>query len=223
MQSAPGSLVLLAAVASIAHAQSPFDEPEPPPTKWDVHVHDDRDWLGAHGVHPDGRHLGLEWSRDRIDGDCVVVFRRELAPGVVAKPHAIKPVDRPEPGLRPAFIYPSSPREWHSAFDAKSHPIPPGAKVGEWTVVASVDHGHDEIVVDDVEPGRRYEYALVPARRADAHDTYDAFGLGVVTGDVTAEPAWFYKWRWLYLALIALIAGALGLFAWRRRRNRTSA
>ncbi len=212
-------LVLVLVLAPRARAQSPFDAPEPPPTKWDLQVLDHRGWLGSHGVDPDGRHLGLRWSRDRVEGDCVVVFRRELPPGADVKPHGVKPVDRPGPGLRPAFVYPSSPREWHSAFDALSHPIPPGAKVGEWTVIASLDRDPEEPIVDEVEPGQAYEYALIPARRGEHPDTYDAFGLGVTTGAQTAEAGWFYPRRWFHLALIVVIAGALGAFAWRGRRR----
>ncbi len=213
------AVVLVLFVARVARAQSPFDAPEPPPAKWDLQVVEDRGWLGAHGVDPDGRHLGLRWSRDRVEGNCVVVFRRELPPGADAKAHGVKPVDRPGPGLRPAFIYPSSPREWHSAFDALSHPIPPGTKVGEWTVIASLDSDPDEPLVDEIEPGKAYEYALIPARRAEWPDTYGAFGLGVTTGALTAEPGWFYRRRWFHLALIVVIAGALGVFAWRGRKK----
>jgi hypothetical protein len=211
------SLAVAMLLAATAHAQG--GPPTVPATTWHLEVVYDRGWFGTHGVDPDGRHLGLRWTREPAREGAVVILRRKLPPGTDSEPHAARTIDRIGPLLVPAFVYPTSPHEYHPAFDAKANPIPPGTRVGDWTVVASVDSDPETPVVDEVESGVAYEYALLPATRADKPDTYDAFGDAIVTGAESAHTAWFDKRRWLHLALIGTVALALAAFTWLAKRR----
>jgi hypothetical protein len=201
------ALVIFALTAT-AHAQMT----DPPPrdnVQWLIEFVHDRGWFGAKGVDPDGRHIGISWKRvpERTQG--VLVLRRALPPGTELAARPIRAIDHPGPLLIPHFLWPSDLATYHPAFDARSNPIPPGSKVGEWTVVAYADGDPDDPIIDEVAPGVHYVYTLIPATRGPQSDTYSQFGDAILTDSVTAEPAWFLRRRWLHLALIAGIAAAL--------------
>jgi hypothetical protein len=189
-------------------------------TRWEIQMVYDRPWLGESGVDPDGHHLGITWTRTPAQLGAVLVLRREVA-NADAQSGTIHVTDHPGPILIPLFLYPSTYRtEYHPAFDANANAIPPGTELGEWTVVGSVDGDPEEPIIDEVEPGKHYVYALVPAARGEKPDTYDAFPANAVTTwSVSAKQGWFFRRRWAHLAMIGIIAAALFGFAYLARRK----
>lgn len=187
-----------------------------PATRWSLEVLYDQDWIGTRGVDPDGRHVGISWTREPPAATAVVVLRRQVDTDEPQR--AVRVADKNGHVLVPSFLYPSS-RAYHSAFDATLHPIPPGTELGEWTVVTAVDGDPERPIVDEVEPGAHYVYALAPAIRGAAPETFSFAGDAVVTPTVTAHAGWFNPRRWSHLALIAIIAAALGAFTWLAKRR----
>lgn len=210
------ALAILVLVCGVAHA----DEPAPPSTRWAVEVLYDQGFFSARGVEPDGRHVGISWTRTPAVTTPVLVLRRRVPGGTEAQGRPVRVVDPGGNALVPSFLYPSaSKNEYHPVYDAATNPLPVGATVGEWTVVGSTDGDPAEPIVDEVEPGT-YIYALVPAVRGAEPDTYVAFpGDAVTTWTVTPHAAWFNRRRWFHLALIAIIAGALFGYTWLARRK----
>ena len=145
----------------------------------------------------DGRHLGISWTRVRAHrAGTVLVLRRRIAGP-----------DVPGGATRIGGV--------------AGTPLPPGAALGAWTVVASVDGDPPAPILDEVDPGGRYVYALVPAVRGAAPDTYARFpGDAVTTWTVAPRATWFHRKRWLHLALIALVGASLLGFASLARRRR---
>jgi uncharacterized protein DUF6754 len=224
--------VILILLASGAAAQQRI-EPEirhelPAQTQWRIEVFYDQGWIGAKGVEPDGRHIGLGWTRDRIVDGSVLVLRRKLVPGEVTdKGHPLRVVDQngsvlaekflgtgPEPGVKPPGFTPGG------GVDAATTPIPPGTVLGDWTVVASSDGDHPDLITDEVEANAWYVYVLAPALRGTTPDTYVAFpGDAIQTWPLRAHSAWFNRRRWFHLALIGLIAASLGVYTWLAKRK----
>jgi hypothetical protein len=81
-----------------------------------------------------------------------------------------------------------------------------------WTLVAAV--AGDPTFVDEMEPGRRYSYAVVHAVEADTKDTYVAVSPPVFSKPIAPVPAFFHTDRWFFLLVIVVIAAAL--FAYMR-------
>lgn len=206
-------------VATAIAAAQMSDPPPRDPVQWQLEfVYDGR------GVSPDGAHLGLLWKRvpERTTG--VLVLRRAVPVGTEGVGRPVRAIDHPGPLLVPTFLYPSSPKVYHPAFDARGNAIPVGSKVGEWTVVAYADGDPQQPIVDEVETDTVYVYALIPATRAPDPDTYAVFGDAILTQAVVAEQAWFHR-RWVQVAVLGVILGTplLGLALRRRRRRRIAA
>lgn len=205
-------LLLLTGIAVAQERVQPeiIDKP-PAQTSWRIEVFYDQGWIGAKGVEPDGRHIGIGWTRDRIVDGAVLVLRRPLAPGETTdKGHPLRVVDANGSVLNKAF----------GGVDAATTPLPPGTVLGDWTVVASSDGDHPDLIADEVEPNTSYVYVLVPALRGDKPDTYAAFpGDAIQTWPLHAHTAWFNRRRWMHLALIGLIAVALGVYTWLAKRK----
>jgi hypothetical protein len=220
------ALPTLAVLCATASAQGQLIHPElipkdGPMTRWNIEMLYDQGYFSARGVEPDGRHVGIAWTREPAVKGSVLVLRRPVRAGEDTTSHPTRVVDANGTALSPHFLYPSDQTGTHFAIDAMSTPIPAGASVGEWTVVASTDGDPTEPIVDEVEPGTRYVYALVPATRGKQSDTYAQFpGDAIVTWAVQAHPAWFNRRRWLHLALIGIIAAALFGYTWLARRKK---
>ena len=185
--------VATAAVLSLG-AKDPEEVPveaAPVTTRWTIRI-DPPD-------SDDGRHLAISWTRVRAHraGTVLVLRRRVAGPDVPSGAIRIG-----TPGLA-------------------GTPLPPGAGIGEWTVVTSVDGDPPAPIIDEVAPDGRYAYALVPAVRGAAPDTYAAFpGDAVATGTVAPRAAWFHRKRWMHLALIGLVGASLIGFTHLARRRR---
>jgi hypothetical protein len=216
------TLLLTAGVVS-AQDQKPLGPPasdeEPkgaPPTTWSL------EQVG--NVPADGRHIGLSWTRDRDPASTVVIFRRVAPTGSTPSSQGrhLHVADRAAQ-LIPMFMYPETYKtQYYPAFDASQHPIPKGTKLGVWTVVDAVD-GDRSLWIDEVEPGSLYVYALVPAKRASAPDTYESFENSAVEtpplAPLTPSPLWHQRWfQALLAAVIAGILVAAGVVVKRRRR-----
>jgi hypothetical protein len=205
------ALVLLL-LTGVVHAQ---DQDAPPPVRWTISVND------SDSVPADGRHIGLSWTRDRDSSGTVVIFRRVAAVGDESKGGPIHVVDQLAQ-IVPAFMYPDTFKtQYYPAFNANTNPIPRGTVLGVWTVAGSVD-GDPTLWIDEVEPGARYIYALVPGERGAAPDTYETLeGRAVVTPPLAPRGASIWHMRWfqgvLALAGVAVIAGAIALVKRRRR------
>src|SRR3569623_649141 len=146
-------LALLIEAAHVAHAQE-----DTPRTRWTI-------TLGGDEVPPAGRHIGLLRDRDRDPLSSVVIFRRKANPGEHGNGGHIHVVDQAAQ-IGPAFMYPETFRkQYYPAFDTSQHPIPPGTQLGVWTVVGSFDGDPAHPIIDTVEPGGSYVYALVPAEQ----------------------------------------------------------
>ncbi len=142
----------------------------------------------------DGRHLAIRWTRARGTGT-VLVLRRRVAE------------DLPPAAVRISELTPGA-------------PLPPGTQLGAWTVVASDDDDPRAPIVDEVDPDGRYVYALQPAVRGAAPDTYASFPGDAVTARTAApRAAWFNRKRWMHLALIALIGASLFGFTYLAKRR----
>jgi hypothetical protein len=180
------------------------------PTRWSLEQ-----------IPADGHHIGLGWTRDVDPASTVVIFRREAPAGSSNNARHVHVADRAAQ-LVPMFMYPETYKnQYYPAFDASTHPIPKGTKLGVWTVVDSVD-GDRSRWIDDVEPGSLYIYALVPAKRAAAPDTYESFENSAIETPPLAPltPALWYR-RWFQALLAAVIAGILvaaAIVVKRRRR-----
>lgn len=187
---------------------------DPPPrddVKWKVALSFDQSWSG--------HTIGVSWQRipERLQG--VLVLRRALPPGQAIEGRSIRAIDHHGPLLIPTFLYPSTKDVYHPAFDARSHPIPPGTAVGEWTVVAWADGDPKQPIRDEVSAGTTYVYALIPATPGPDPGTYAEFGDAVVTDSVTAEASTLYKLRYVLVAgvTLVLVAGVLLVRRFRRR------
>jgi len=209
-------VMLLAGVAAAQERIQPeIIENKPDQTQWRIEVFYDQGWIGAKGVEPDGRHIGLGWTRDRVVDGSVLVLRRKLVPGEVTdKGHPLRIVDQNGSRLSEKFLGRGP------TIDAATTPLAPGTVVGDWTVVASSDGDHPELITDEVEPNTSYIYVLAPALRGTPPDTYVAFpGDAIQTWPLRAHTAWFNRRRWMHLALIGLIAAALGGYTWLAKRK----
>jgi hypothetical protein len=184
-------------------------------TQWRIEVFYDQDWVGTRGVEPDGRHIGIGWTRDRPVEGAVLVLRRPLDPGEEGdKGHPLRVVEANGSVLSETFL------GTKEKIDAAVIPLAPGATVGRWTVVTSSDGDHPDLFVDEVEPKTSYVYALVPAIRGVQPDTYAGFpGDAIQTWVLHTHPAWFNRHRWMHLLLIAIIAGALAFYTWLAKRK----
>jgi hypothetical protein len=210
--------IIVLLLCSVASAETIEPEiltapPKSTNTQWLIEMLFERPYIGTRGVDPDGRHIGISWTRNPVPEGAVLVLRRPVTdPDLKGK--ALRVVDRTGPVLIPLFLYPTDWKTtYHPAFDAHVQPIPPGTQVGEWTVVASSNGDPAEPIVDEVEPGSRYVYALVPAIRGQLPDTYDSFpGDAVTTWSVAPHASWFHPRRWMHLALILVIAVSLFVF-----------
>ena len=209
------ALLLLVLLVSPVFADGSGEEPPPPHTKWKVSLTEEA------GVPADGHHLGLSWTRDFNPMGTVLIFRREVAPGTKGAGGPILVVDQ-KAQIVPAFMYPDTFKtKYYPAIDTSQQPIPRGTKLGVWTVVDSVD-GDRDLWVDQVpDPDKLYVYALVPAHRGAAPDTYDSLmGSSVVTPPLAPRPASLVHTRWFRIAvgaaLLVVIGGVIG--AMRRRR-----
>lgn len=139
----------------------------------------------------DGRRLAIRWTEPREGGAGAVLLLRRAS-------------DSTTSDLRiPTGI-----------------PLPPTTRLGAWTVVASADGAPAASIIDEVDPDGRYIYALLPAVRASAPDTYASFaGRAYASAPAAPEAALFNRKRWLHLALIALIAGSLAGFTYLAKRR----
>jgi hypothetical protein len=204
------AILLVLLVTGVVHAQ---DQDAPPPARWTVE-------LREAGVPADGRHIGLAWHRDRDSNVPVVVFRR-VAPANAGQGGAIHVVDQLAQ-IVPSFMYPDTFKtQYYPAFDASQHAIPRGTKLGVWTVAGSYD-GDAPLWIDEVDPGQRYVYALVPGERGAAPDTYESLeGSAVVTPPVAPRAASLWQRWWFRTLLIVAGAGVLagGIIAVKRRRR----
>jgi hypothetical protein len=218
------ALVLMLLAAGVVHAQDqtplgpPASNEEPkgaPPTHWTL------EQVG--NVPADGRHIGLSWTRDRDPASTVVIFRRVAPPDAQPSNEAqrLHVVDRTAQ-LVPMFMYPETYKtQYYPAFDASTHAIPTGTQLGVWTVVDSVD-GDRSLWIDEVEPGARYIYALVPATRGAAPDTYASLeNSAIATPPLAPLPADLWHRRWFQVVLGAGIAGILvaAIVVVKRRRR----
>ncbi len=144
----------------------------------------------------DGRHLAIGWTRPPAQraGTVLVLRRGADDPGAAA---------RPGPDLLRTGV-----------------PLPPGTRLGAWTVVASADGDPPAPILDEVDPEGRYVYALVSAVRGAAPDSYAGFpGEAITSGPVAPRASWFHVGRWPHLALIALIAASLFGFTYLAKRR----
>jgi hypothetical protein len=209
--------LLLTGVVS-AQDQKPLGPPgtqeeakSAPPTKWTLEQ-----------VPVDGRHIGLAWTRDVDPTSTVVIFRRVAPAGSTPSNEGrhLHVADRAAQ-LVPMFMHPETyKKQYYPAFDASTHPIPKGTTLGVWTVVDSVD-GDRSRWIDEVEPGSRYIYALVPAKRAAAPDTYESFENSAIETPPLAPltpSLWHRRWFQALLAAIAGILVAAAIVVKRRRR-----
>lgn len=213
--------LLLTGVVS-AQDQTPLGPPgtqeEPkgaPPTQWTLQQ--------VGNAPADGRHIGLAWTRDTDPTSTVVIFRRVAPAGSPPSNEGrhLHVADRAAQ-LVPMFMYPETyKKQYYPAFDASTHPIPKGTTLGVWTVVDSVD-GDRSLWIDEVEPGSRYIYALVPAKRGRAPDTYESFeNSAVETPPLAPDSPVLWRRRWFQALLAAVIAGILvaaAIVVKRRRR-----
>ena len=189
------------------------DDAEVPKTRWKVELTEEAD------VPADGHHLGLHWTRDHDPTGAVVIFRRAVPPGTPGKGEPILVVDQAAQ-IVPAFMYPDTFRtQYYKAIDVSQEPIPRGTKLGVWTVAGSVD-GDPALWIDEVPGGSLYEYALVPAVRGAAPDTYESLmGSSVVTPPLAPKPASLIHKRWFQVAVLAAVGAVVGaIVAMRRRR-----
>lgn len=210
MRRLPLALLLIAAPA--VHAQEAGSSVR---NRWTIAVDGDE-------VPPDGRHVGLTWDRDRDPFSTVVIFRRPAKPGEHGKGGPIHVVDQAAQ-IVPSFMHPDTFRkQYYPAFDTSQHPIPPGTQLGVWTVVGSFDGDPAHPIIDTVEPGGRYVYALVPAENGAAPDTYESMmGDSVVTPPIEPRPASLIHTRWVQALLGVLAAGLLaGCVVLLKRRRR---
>lgn len=211
------SVLVILALAATARAQMT----DPPPrdnVQWQIELGLEHGWLG-----PDGRHLVLTWKRvpERTQG--VLVLRRTLPADVTLDARPIRAVDHPGPLLVPTFLYPSSKKEYHPAFDTLGNPIPAGSRVGEWTVVAYIDSDPAQPIVDTVAADTNYVYALIPATPGPVPGSYKQLGDAIQTPSIAAERGWFYRLWWLWPALLVAVAGSVVLLRRSRaRRGRVS-
>jgi hypothetical protein len=99
------------------------------------------------------------------------------------------------------------------------HVFSVGDQVGLWTLIAMVDDKQDEkqpkpsadddkkSVVDEVGPGGRYLYALVPFTPGAQEGAISGFPIpGVQLMEVSPETSFFNRSRWFYLTFVALTA-----------------
>ncbi|CAN5691118.1 hypothetical protein BH11MYX1_BH11MYX1_32920 [soil metagenome] len=190
----------------------------PEQTRWQLAVFYDQDWFGSRGIEPDGKHVGLAWTRDRKVEGAVLVLRREVDFG--EHPDQGRPVRVAPSGsvLGPQFL--GEPHEAVAPIDAATTPLVAGDRIGRWTVITSSDGDHPDLYVDEVTPGTGYIYIFIPAVRGAKPDTYNLFpGEAIETWTIQAHPALFNRHRWFHLALILIIAGALGFYTWLARRK----
>jgi len=209
-------LLLLVGTAGPVLAQgSGAEEPPPHPTKWKVEL------IENSAVPADGHHLALSWERDYNPLGTVLIFRRQVPKGTTGEGKQILVVDRLAQ-IVPAFMYPDTFRtQYYPAVDVSAKPIPKGTTLGVWTVADSVD-GDRTLWIDEVpDPDALYEYALVPAHRGAAPDTYETLmGSSVITPPLAPRAAaTIVHRRWFQiLVLVAFGAVVAATFAMRRRR-----
>ncbi len=209
---------LIVLLALTATARADLVEQNPDKTAWEIGVFYDQDWFGGRGIAADGKHVGLSWKRDHEVPGAVLVLRREVEFG--EHPDKGRPVRITPSGavLGPQFL--GETKEAVAAIDAATTPLVAGARLGRWTVVTSSDGDHPELYVDEVSPGTGYIYIFIPALRGAAPDTYSSFpGEAIETWTIQPRPALFDRHRWFHLALILIIAGALGFYTWLARRK----
>lgn len=212
------ALVIIAALATAAYAGEERYTPEiiheqVAQTNWKIEAFYDQGFFGTRGVQPDGRHIGLSFTRDRETDTPVVIFRRALKPNETATGHPVRVVEHNGSILAKQFLQ-------GEPIDAATTPLSIGSTAGVWTVVASTNGDSPAPIVDEVEADTSYIYVLAPAVRGGKADTYVSFpGDAIQTWSLRAHTALFDRHRWMHLALILIIGGALALYTWLARRK----
>ncbi|HEY5939034.1 MAG TPA: DUF6754 domain-containing protein [Kofleriaceae bacterium] len=161
-----------------------------------------------------GRHLEVTWTRP---ADAVgLVLRRTLRSGESAS--STVEVEAAGSTLSPTFLHPV-PTWWMPpvGVDAATTTLPPGTALGVWTVLAAADG--EQPYVDEVPPGGRYLYVVVPATAGSAPHTYAGFAPEAPAIGASPRGALFDSKRWFHLALIALVAASLFGFTYLARRK----
>jgi hypothetical protein len=210
-------LVMLALLSMTARARAQDDDQ--PPTK-------QRQWRIVLGMpenpdNQDGRHIQIWWKRyDATDPAKIMVFRRPVADGETPKQGGGS-VDMASAGeLGEAFTSGvltfedagKSTKITHKAIPLAGHAFAPGETVGVWTLIAIDDD--DKTFVDEVEPGGRYVYAVVPFTPATEDGQVAGFPEPAVqTWAVSPQNSWFNPNRWFFLTFIGLTAIAFFVYA----------
>ncbi len=227
------AIALLAATATHAFAQDEPADAAPPPTVA-------RQWRIALGMpespdSQDGRHVQVWWSRyDAVGRPAkIMVFRRPVRSNVwwraTAGWMAAEPDPKPGGGLvdltgagefGEAFTngavttveQGASTRIVDKAVSVVGRTFAPGDVVGVWTLVAIDDD--DRSFVDEVTPGARYVYAIVPITPGAEDGQVSGFPEPAVqTWGVAPETSFFNSSRWFFLTFIGLTAIAFFIYA----------
>ncbi len=169
----------------------------------------------------DGTHLAVSWRREPVPSERhVLVMRRKVIAG---RPTfaglGFDPIDKAGAVLVPRFLYPGD-KTYHSALNLNITPSAPGAKLGEWVVVAVHDGDPATPIIDTVEADGSYVYAFIPViPGATANTIAQVAGHAASSDEVSPSPGWFNRTRWMHLVLIAIIAGSLFGFTWLAKRK----
>jgi hypothetical protein len=176
--------------------------------RWSLWVHSPKN--------DDGRHLAVEWTRDRASGNTkLLVLRRSVPAGATSTVDKMYVGQHETPILSTDFLYPSGkPPANAKDLDASTLKAEPGEKWGEWTIVAlRPEADQNGSLTDDVEADGRYIYAFAAVVKPDDAESVISFqGQAAFSRAVSPRASWFDTTRWFFLAFVVVTGAAFLLF-----------
>jgi hypothetical protein len=210
------AMVCVAAAGTAARAQpsmSPTPVPGPAATVARAGVHEVV-WKVSIGSPPndDGKKLVLKWKRDSmLEGTKLLILRHVAAADYVGVSHRYLG-EHQSPIIKPDFLYPGKTGDQLEPLDASTRSLDAKTAWGDWTVVA-VSEDQDGEQDDEVLPGKRYVYALVPVKIVEDRPGVTAFiGEAVLTSPRAAQPAWFDTSKTFFLIFVLLTGAAFLIY-----------
>lgn len=207
------AVMIVAAIGTAALAQptvGPAPSSGPPATVTSSGGQQKITWKVSIGspANDDGKKLILKWTRDVMTPNSkLLILRHVAAPDYVGVDHRYLGENQ-SPIIKPDFLYPGKTDDEIKPLDASTQSLAQKSAWGQWTVVG-VSEDKDGEITDDVEPGKRYVYALAPVLIVEDKPGVTAFlGEAVLTAPRAPTPAWFDVSKSFFLVFILLTGTA---------------
>jgi len=164
----------------------------------------------------DGRHLSVEWTRDKPPANTkLLILRRTVAEGARSTVDKMYVGQHETPILSVEFLYPTKELPADAKdLDASTMKAEPGQEWGEWTIVAvRPETEKDGSIVDEVDPDGHYIYAFTSIVKPDDSESVISFQGEAAFSRVAAPHAsWFDTTKWFFFAFILATGAAFLLY-----------